>query len=150
MIENLAPDTLFAMRDAELNALGYGVLITDAKGSIRFANDAFMALNGFDRSELMNHTCRLLQGPLTNSSTLDAMRIAQDQGREFSADVLNYRKDGEPFWVAVSIYPLRNPNDVLTHFVAVVRLLGHGAVKSLEAASPSTPESDALENQRQT
>lgn len=150
MIKNLAPDTLFAMRDADLNALGYGVLITDAKGSIRFANDNFMALNGFDRSELMNHTCRLLQGPLTDSSTLDAMRIAQDQGREFSADVLNYRKDGEPFWVAVTIYPLRNPNNDLTHFVAVVRLLGHGAVKPLGDASPSTPESDALGNQLQT
>jgi PAS domain-containing protein len=110
MIKNLAPDTLFAMRDAELNALGYGVLITDAKGSIRFANDNFMALKGD----------------------------------------LNYRKDGEPFWVAVTIYPLRNPNNDLTHFVAVVRLLGHGAVKPLGHASPSTPESDALGNQLQT
>ena len=150
MIKNLAPDTLFAMRDAELNALGYGVLITDAKGSIRFANDAFMAYNGFERSELMNHSCRLLQGPLTDSSTLDAMRIAQDQGREFSADVLNYRKDGQPFWVAVSIYPLRNPNDVLTHFVAVVRHLGQGPVKPLDAANGYTNDSGAPADQRHT
>ncbi len=83
------------MRDAELNALDYGVLITDPKGGIRFANDAFMALNG---SELMNHSCRLLQGFLTDPNTLDAMRLAQEQGREFSTDVLNYSKDGQPFW----------------------------------------------------
>jgi PAS domain S-box-containing protein len=150
MIKNLAPDTLFAMRDAELNALGYGVLITDAKGSIRFANDGFMALNGFERSELMNHSCRLLQGPLTDSSTLDAMRLAQDQGREFSADVLNYRKDGQPFWVSVNIYPLRNPNDVLTHFVAVVRRFDQCPVKPLDAASECTTDSGAPEDQRHT
>ena len=120
MIKNLAPETLFAMRDAELNALEDGVLITDPKGSIRFANDAFMAMNGFERSELMNHSCRLLQGPLTNSVTLDAMRLAQEQGLQFSADVLNYRKDGQPFWVSVHIHPLRDPNGVLTNFIAVV------------------------------
>ncbi len=121
MITNLTPETLFAMRDAELNALNYGVLITDPKGSIRFANDAFMALNGFERSEMMNHSCRLLQGPLTDSGTLDAMRHAQEQGLQFSADVLNYRKDGQPFWVSVHIHPLRDQNSVLTNFIALVQ-----------------------------
>ena len=120
MVKNLAPETLFAMRDAELNALELGVLITDPKGSIRFANDAFMAMNGFERSELMNRSCRLLQGPHTDSVTLDAMRLAQEQGQQFSADILNYRKDGQPFWVSIHIHPLRNANGVLTNFIAVV------------------------------
>jgi len=136
MVTNIQPKVLSAMRDAELNALDYGVLITDPKGSIRFVNDAFMALNGFERSELMNHSCRLLQGPMTCASTLDAMRLAQEQGREFSADVLNYRKDGQPFWVSVNIYPLCDLNGVITHFIAVVRDLDQGLATPMLAPVP--------------
>ena len=34
-------------------------------------------------------------------------------------NLLNYRKDGEPYWCQVKIYPIQNSEGAFTHFIAV-------------------------------
>ena len=109
------------MRDTALNALDYGVLITDEKGSIRFANDAFLAIIGFDRSETINHSCRMLQGPLTDQQALDALRQAQNAAVAFTCEIINYRKDCSTFWNELTVSPIRNQKGAVSHFIGVIR-----------------------------
>ena len=115
------PETLFSMRDMALNALDYGVLITDEKGGIRFANDVFLSITGFDRSEVMHHSCRMLQGPLTDPHTLDALRQAQQAAVEFACEIINYRKDCRTFRNSLTVSPIRNHKGAVSHFVGIVR-----------------------------
>jgi PAS domain S-box-containing protein len=115
------PEALFRMSQAELNALAEGILITDAEGIILTLNDAFIAISGFGKEEILGRTCRFFKGPNTNPHVLDEMRRAQKNGTEFFGEVLNYRKDNTPFWNELTIFPWRNQQNQLTHFVGVIK-----------------------------
>jgi diguanylate cyclase (GGDEF)-like protein len=49
------------------------------------------------------------------------MRATLARQATFRGEVLNYRKDGTPFWNALTISPLRDGEGVVTHFVSVQR-----------------------------
>ncbi len=85
---------------------------------IIFVNDAFLDLTGYEGHELVGRNCRLLQGPGTDPATLDGVRRAIAEEREHTAEILNYRKDGSPFWNQLFISPMRGEDGRLTHFLS--------------------------------
>lgn len=115
------PEALFRMTQTELNSVAEGILITDAEGIILMLNDAFIAISGFSTAEIVGRTCRFFQGPNTNQHVLDEVRLAQKNGTDYFGEILNYRKDGTPFWNELTIFPWRNHQNQLTHFVGVIK-----------------------------
>lgn len=102
------------------------VLITDAQPAphgprILYANAAFCALSGYSAEELAGQTPRILQGPLTDRDVLDELRQCLHEGRFFHGSTVNYRKDGEPYWVEWNISPIRDAQGTVTHYVSVQR-----------------------------
>jgi PAS domain S-box-containing protein len=98
---------------------GMPMLITDARQSdnpIVFANEAFTELTGYRREELLGRNCRMLQGPGTDSDLIEAMRHAVRAGEAIELEILNYRKDGRPFWNALHISPVRDSAGSISHF----------------------------------
>jgi PAS domain S-box-containing protein len=86
-----------------------GVLITDSRqvdNPIIFASDGFAILTGYAREEVLARNCRFLQGPGTDRGIVAAIRDAVRARRRFDGEILNYRKDGSPFWNRLSIGPL--------------------------------------------
>lgn len=114
------PEALFRMSQVELNSVAQGVLITDAEGIILTLNDAFIAISGFSKAETLGRTCRFFQGPETNQHVLDEIRRAQKNGTKYFGEILNYRKDSTAFWNELTIFPWRNNQNQLTHFVGVI------------------------------
>ena len=97
------------------------MIITDPRlpdNPIVFANEAFQALTGYSRDELMHHNCRLLQGPETDREAVGRIRDAVAEGTDISIDILNYRKDGTPFWNALYLSPVRNDRGEIRFFFA--------------------------------
>ena len=97
------------------------MLVTDPKlpdNPIVFANRAFLSMSGYSHDEIFGCNCRFLQGPDTSRATVAAIRDAVAERREFSTEILNYRKDGSSFWNALYISPVYNQNKELVYFFA--------------------------------
>lgn len=65
---------------------------------ILMCSDAFVKVTGFTFSDIVNNNCRFLQGDLSDHATVGRIRAAIREGRESTEVILNYRKDGTPFW----------------------------------------------------
>lgn len=96
-------------------------LITDAQQNILHASRSFSAITGYSEAEVLGSNCRILQGPGTAPEAAGSIRDTLARGERFRGDILNYRKDGSPFWNALTITPLLDDHGQVTHFVSVQR-----------------------------
>ena len=114
-------------------------VITDAHkpdNPIIFATQAFFDLTGYTRAEVYGRNCRLLQGPGTDPETVRHIREAIEGCRPITIDILNFCKDGRPFWNRLRIRPSFGPNGVLDGFVAVQNPIPASEVRPYEPAPP--------------
>ncbi|MDF2466495.1 MAG: signal transduction protein : sensor, domain [Ramlibacter sp.] len=88
---------------------------------IVFVNDAFERRTGYSPQEVLGRTPRLLQGPGTQRKELDRIRSAMEQWQPARVDLINYKKNGEAFWVDLEVSPVWDHERRLTHWVAVGR-----------------------------
>jgi diguanylate cyclase (GGDEF)-like protein/PAS domain S-box-containing protein len=88
---------------------------------IVFVNEAFERRTGYRREEVLGRTPRLLQGSGTQRRELDRIRAAMEQWQPARVDVINYKKNGEAFWVDLEVSPVWDEARRLTHWVAVGR-----------------------------
>ena len=106
---------------AAIRATRMAMIVTDARQSdnpIIFANDAFLALTGYARDEVIGRNCRFLQGPDTDPAQVDRIRKAIAQSEDIALDILNYRKDGTTFWNALYLSPVRGTAGEIAYFFA--------------------------------
>ncbi|MFQ3220161.1 MAG: PAS domain S-box-containing protein [Paraglaciecola sp.] len=85
------------------------ILITDAttQGEIIYANKAFNKLTGYDPSEVIGKTPRILQGVGTDEKVIDRLTLALKSGTEFEGKAINYKKDGTPFIMFWRVLPIK-------------------------------------------
>jgi phosphoserine phosphatase RsbU/P len=110
------------LKDRALAATAEGITIADASlpdNPLIYANAGFERLTGYSVADVLGRNCRFLQGPGTDSSTADTLRAAIREKREVTVQLLNYRKDGTPFWNRLSITPVLNASGAVTHFIGV-------------------------------
>lgn len=86
---------------------------------IVFASDGFLELVGYDRVEVLGRNCRFLQGPLTDKQGVQDIRSAVQKGSECTVRLLNYRKNGQPFWNMLSIAPMNDADGTLRFYIGV-------------------------------
>ncbi|WP_165190723.1 histidine kinase dimerization/phosphoacceptor domain -containing protein [Caulobacter soli] len=106
---------------AAIRATRMAMIVTDARQAdnpIIFANDAFLALTGYQRDEVIGRNCRFLQGPDTDRDQVDRLRQAIAEGEDIAVDILNYRKDGTTFWNALYLSPVRGKAGEIVYFFA--------------------------------
>jgi PAS domain S-box-containing protein len=85
---------------------------------IVFANKAFLDLTGYEEAEVLNRNCRFLQGADTDRETVAELREAIAADQSISIEILNYKRDGTPFWNAVFIGPVYDVDGKLLYFFA--------------------------------
>ena len=106
---------------AAIRATRMAMIVTDARQAdnpIIFANDAFLALTGYKRDEVIGRNCRFLQGPDTDPAGVETLRAAIAKGEDIALDILNYRKDGSTFWNALYLSPVRGKTGEILYFFA--------------------------------
>lgn len=99
-----------------------GFVVTSAEGFVEWVNPAFIAMCGYELSELRGKKLGpILQGAATDLSTAERMRRAVHEHRPCSETILNYHKNGQPYWVEVSITPILDEAGATRWFVAQER-----------------------------
>ncbi|MCC7547690.1 MAG: EAL domain-containing protein [Burkholderiales bacterium] len=102
-----------------IEALEQLVVITDAKQHIVYVNGAFARMTGYAADEVLGRSPRFLHGPETSQAALALLRESARAGRAEHAELMNYRKSGEAYWVDVSMVPVPDASGEITHWVAI-------------------------------
>ncbi|MGE9293382.1 MAG: PAS domain S-box protein, partial [Puniceicoccales bacterium] len=97
-----------------------GVVITDESGYIVWTNKAFSNITGYRREEVVGKKPgELLQGPMSDPETVAYIGNQLRNHRPFTAELINYHKDGHTYWLRLDVNPLFDDDGRLTNFVAV-------------------------------
>lgn len=87
---------------------------------IVYASEGFCKMSGYSREEVLGRNCRFLQGPGTDRRTVLELRDAVREERSAQVRILNYTKEGKPFWNLFHLAPVFSKSDgTVTHFVGV-------------------------------
>ena len=101
------------------NETDNAVIISDAEGLIEYVNTGFEKLTGWKLDEVKGKKPgSFLQGTETDPRTVDVIRQRIKNREAFYDEILNYRKDGTPYWTSLSINPVFE-NSKLVNFIAV-------------------------------
>jgi len=119
---SLTPDQKRILLQKAANASSEGITIssmTEPDQPLIFVSEGFLNMTGYSRDEVIGKNCRFLQGLDTNESDVDQLRTAISNGVACTVELLNYSKNGTPFWNRLSITPIRDDNNRLTHYVGI-------------------------------
>jgi PAS domain S-box-containing protein len=84
-----------------------GLVVCNLDGRVQWINPPFIEMCGYSLQEL--HGKRLgpiLQGEKTDRATAARMRRAVHEHRPCQETILNYSKNGEPYWVQIAMTPI--------------------------------------------
>jgi phototropin len=89
--------------------LGDCFCLTDprkADNPILYASDGFVKVTGYSRNDIIPRNCRFLQGSQTDKEATKRLKYSIQEGEESVELLLNYKKNGEPFWNLLYVAPL--------------------------------------------
>ncbi|XP_021753299.1 phototropin-2-like [Chenopodium quinoa] len=86
---------------------------------IMYASSGFFTMTGYSSKEVVGRNCRFLQGPETDQNEVDKIRQAVKNGTSYCGRLLNYKKDGTPFWNLLTITPIRDDKGRVIKFIGM-------------------------------
>ncbi len=110
------------LRSRAFGEIMEGVSIADPNlpdNPLIYVNEGFERLTGYSMYDVVGQNCRFLQGPETDPAAVEKIRQALKEKRKCTVDLINYRKNGTPFWNRVSMTPYFNDQGKLINFVGI-------------------------------
>lgn len=80
-------------------------------------NTPFCDLTGYPREEVIGRNCRFLSGPATEPWLTEEIRRGVREHRPVLVEILNYKRNGQPFRNAVLVAPIYDEDDALLYFL---------------------------------
>lgn len=101
-----------------------GLVVSGPDRLVQWVNPSFSAMCGYSLDELRGKNLGpILQGENTDRATAARMRSAVHEYRPCRETILNYHKNGTPYWVEVAISPVVDDAGELLWLVAREREL---------------------------
>ena len=95
------------------------IMVVSMGGIIEYVNRRFSSITGYPREEVVGqHFDILKSGYYSDDFYTDLMETIR-QGREWSGELYNRRKNGDIFWTSTNIAPIRNTQGEIIGFIAI-------------------------------
>lgn len=88
---------------------------------IIYVNEAFTKMTGYKAKEVIGKSPRFLQGPKSDRNELDKLNKAMRDWKPCEVTTVNYKKNGQEFWINFKISPVANEKGWYTHWIAIER-----------------------------
>ena len=96
-----------------------GIMITDAKGTIRYVNPAFSRVSGYSREEALGKNPRILKSGKQDVAYYRKLWTTILGGEIWQGEITNRRSDGSLYPEQMTITPVRDQRGKITHFIAI-------------------------------
>lgn len=117
-----AQRTRLRLFERTMEFINDAVIITDARrfdDPIIWVNDTFETMFGYSREEAIGRNCRFLQHGEEDQEGVMEARDALHCKQPVQTLVRNYRRDGQPLWIQLSLAPVSDSHGRVIHFVGV-------------------------------
>jgi PAS domain S-box-containing protein len=88
---------------------------------IMYVNQAFIEMSGYSESEVQKKGFGIFVGEETDRAEVQRIANAFRDYESVKSELIFYRKNETPYWVGISIVPLKDKNGKTTHFVSIQR-----------------------------
>lgn len=95
------------------------IVITDSKGNIEYVNPKFIATSGYSLEDVIGKKPSVLKSGHTSTDEYQQLWQTIKNGKDWSGEFHNRRKNGELFWESASISPMIDFKGKITHFIAI-------------------------------
>ncbi len=107
-------------QNAALNACADVIIITDRQGRIEWANPAFSTLTGYRLEEAIGkNPSELVKSGYQDEAFYRQLWTCILSGNVWRGELVNRRKDGSLYHEEMTITPVQNEQDEVTHFIAI-------------------------------
>nr|AML76542.1 putative LOV domain-containing protein [Gyrocarpus americanus] len=109
------------LKDA-LSAFQQTFVVADATKPdypVMYASAGFFKMTGYTAKEVIGRNCRFLQGADTDPADVAKIREALEAGKSYCGRLLNYKKDGTPFWNLLTISPIKDESGNILKFIGM-------------------------------
>ncbi len=95
------------------------IVITDMDGNIQYVNPYFSKTTGYTFEEALGKNPRILKSDKTSPAVYDELWGNLTQGKIWHGNFVNLTKAKEEFEERAIIIPIKDENDITTHYVAI-------------------------------
>jgi PAS domain S-box-containing protein len=117
--ERKATEARMRLQSSALEAAANAIVITDSKGVIEWANAAFTTFTGYSVEEAIGKTPSLLKSGKHDEKFYHNLWETVSTGKVWHGELINRRKDGTLYTEEMTITPMKDSLNGVTHFIAV-------------------------------
>ncbi|MCF8262795.1 MAG: PAS domain S-box protein [Melioribacteraceae bacterium] len=111
--------SLLNLQASTLQAAANAIVITDIEGNISWVNDAFIKLTGYSEEEILSNKPSKLKSGLHQQSFYKDLWDTIKAGEVWHGEMCNRKKSGELYFENMTITPVKNDENEITHFIAI-------------------------------
>jgi len=106
-----------------LSSISNAIFITDRRGNIVWANEAFCFLSGYSSEELQGRSVAILKSGKQDTNFYRDLWRTIIAGKVWQGEVVERKRDGTLFTVEETVTPLLDKTGNITHFIAIQRII---------------------------
>lgn len=138
--ERLNSEEQMRLLESAVASVNESIIITDLEGVIVYVNPAFTKNTGFSPEEALGSTPAILNSKQQSEGFYEKFWHTIQHGKAWDGRILDRKKDGTIFPVHLSVAPIVDADQKMTHFVAV-----HDDLSESEAMQRQMMQSQKME-----